>query len=667
MSDDRLQSLLGGYRRRFRLASMAFALLLAAGGAGLVLGGSLLASLAPTTTRVAALVAFVAVLVAAGLTAWRRWTLPQVARTVEYRVPLDNLLVTAEEVSAGRIPLRSVALRDELFASAESRLEGQAPAAVQPLAGVFALAAAALVALSALIAAAPQVAHLPEATLTGAASGVTAPLAPGDIRFVISPPSYTRQEATAVINPPHVVALEGSAIRIEVRTERQVTLHELDGRDTQFVSSDGLAVLTLPAAESRPLLIRQQGAGEAGDRLVHLRVEPDRRAVVTIIDPAKDLIFAEGRGEVPVHIQATDDVAIESLVLRFTHVSGSGETFTFEEGEWPIEIVRESRSAWRARGVFSLDALKLQDGDSIVYRAVARDARPGSDPSVSESYLIEVGRLAGVASQGFAVDEEQDRHAISQQMVIAKTEKLHAARGSMSESAFLEQSQLLAVEQRMVQSEFVFMTGGHVHDEVEEAEQSHEIAEGRLENSATVEMMNAIREMSRAEARLNAGDTGGALPRERAALAALQRAFDRRRYFLRTLPERSRIDVTRRLSGELETARSSTMPEVASSADPVVQDARAILAELNDLDAGSAHAVLASRLLALDPSSEALQASALRLSAAGDPESVRAASADAQSAVVGVLRERLGRQIRMPLERDPVRGRLHQELRRVRP
>ena len=42
--------------------------------------------------------------------------------------------------------------------------------------------------------------------------------------------------------------------------------------------------------------------------------------------------------------------------------------------------------------------------------------------------------------------------------------------------------------------------------------------------------------MSRAEARLNSADTTEALVNERAALRALQRAFDRRRYLLRTLP-----------------------------------------------------------------------------------------------------------------------------------
>ena len=102
----------------------------------------------------------------------------------------------------------------------------------------------------------------------------------------------------------------------------------------------------------------------------------------------------------------------------------------------------------------------------------------------------------------------------------------------------------------MIRAEVVFLSGGEIQDELEEAEQSHELQEGRLENAGRAEMLKAINEMSRAEALLNGEDTARALVSERAALAALQRAFDRQRYFLRTMAERSRIDPARRLTGD---------------------------------------------------------------------------------------------------------------------
>ena len=111
------------------------------------------------------------------------------------------------------------------------------------------------------------------------------------------------------------------------------------------------------------------------------------------------------------------------------------------------------------------------------------------------------------------------------------------------------------MEQRMVRAEVVFLGGGEIEDEVEEAAHSHELAEGRLENRGRAEMLRAINFMSRAEAQLNDGRADEALAFERQALASLERALDRRRYFLRTLPDRSRIDATRRLTGDRRDAR----------------------------------------------------------------------------------------------------------------
>jgi hypothetical protein len=627
-------------------------------------GAGRLTSLSPSAMRIAGGATFVFVVVLMAALAWRQWTSARVARAIERRIPLDNLVVTAEEVAAGRTSIRHDAIREEVFAGAVTRLEQIDAARVQPLGRSALIVTAAVVAMVTLMVAIPQSRPREMAAAQQSGAATAASLAPGDVRVVITPPTYARREVVEAVNPSSVTALEGSTVRLEVRVPPQdVTLHELDGSHRSFELANGVAVLDLVATTSRPLLVRQMNAGVAADRLVHLRIQRDERAVVSIRQPAKDLVFAEPRGQVALLIEAQDDVGLQSLALRYTRVSGSGETFTFEEGEWPIEITREGVGRWRARGVLSLERLNLQDGDTLVYRAIARDARPGADPSTSDSYLIEIGGLMGVASQGFALPEERDRHAISQQMVIVKTERLHAAKGTMDAEAFLEQAQLLAVEQRMVQAEFVFMTGGHVHDEVEEAEQSNEIAEGRLENSATVEMMNAIREMSRAEARLNAGDTGQALPYERAALKALQRAFDRRRYFLRTLPDRARIDMSRRLTGELENARSSAVVPEVESRDPLVQNARAVLTELSlpGVERGNL-TLVASRLLALGSGSEALQRAALQLSAARDAEARAAAVRQARQAIVDLLRSRMSRQLPSQLQREPLKGRLVQEL-----
>ena len=373
-------------------------------------------------------------------------------------------------------------------------------------------------------------------------------------------------------------------------------------------------------------------------------------------------------GTVPIAIEARDDLAVQALTLRYTKVSGSGETFTFEEGQVPVKVRTNEPGEWRGEAEISLAAMKVADGDTLVYRAIATDRKPGADPSTSDTFLIEIGKLAGVASTGFAVDEVRDRQGLSQQMLIIKTERLHAARNSMTAEAFQEQSRLLAVEQRMVKAEFVFMTGGEVADEVQEAEHAHELTEGRFENAAQVELLAAIREMSRAEARLNAADTGPALTFERAALQALQRAFDRRRYLLRTLPERARIDLERRLTGDVSTVKTPERGEASPAPDEGLDRIRRALAALESAIERSEGlgAALAAETLALEPTSNALQQASVAIaSGASMDDRVRGARA-AHGVLVERLRGRLAPPPQLEVLDQPALGRFVDELRRGR-
>jgi hypothetical protein len=95
----------------------------------------------------------------------------------------------------------------------------------------------------------------------------------------------------------------------------------------------------------------------------------------------------------------------------------------------PLQVERTS-GEWRARARWSLGALSLEDGDSLVYRAVVRDATRRQN-GASESFTIDVGKRLDYAGAGFAVPDEDRRYAISQQMVIMKTERLQAERARM--------------------------------------------------------------------------------------------------------------------------------------------------------------------------------------------------------------------------------------------
>jgi hypothetical protein len=649
-----------------RFVATAWASVAASSAAALVAFVLHLSGVDTSAVRVLALAAFLLVATAATTTWWRRWTLVRVAHELERRAGgLDNVIVTAAEaIESPRRPLHPV-LAAAVWEAAQHRLPAaaaQAPGVMGPLAA----AVLCMVAGGATIWSLGPAQDRPRGIDAAGAvpeSRVFARL--GDVRVRVTPPAYTGRAPFEAVNPESITVLEGSRVRVDVIAADRVQIID-PGQAAVDLERDGdLWTHTFTPAASRVLLLQPRAMGEP--RLLHVRVDPDRRPIVRIQAPARDLVLPDAHRRIQVEIAAEDDLALAQITLRYTRVAGSGESFTFEEGDLPLETRQASTAAWHGRATLALDGLKLDEGDTLVYRALARDGVPNREPSASETYIIEIGRLAGVASTGFAVPEERDRQALSQQMVIIKTERLHAARAAIGPDALLEQSRLLAVEQRMVRAEFVFMTGGHVEDEVAEAEAGHEIVEGRQENEAQVELLKAIREMSRAEARLNDGETAQALVFERAALQALQRAFDRRRYLLRTLPERTRIDPGRRLTGDRQDARETRLATAAERPDPVVAAARAVLGELTDAaDTVSASAALAARIVAVDPAHAELQHVALNVAAASGTDARRAARRDAQRVLAGLMRSRLGAPPRGVVRGDSLSGHVADALERRR-
>lgn len=643
-------------QRGYRLRATLDAVIAGAAATGLVHGLALATANAGGNAVIGAVVIGVVTFATAITYWWRTWTLAGTARAAERRWPhFENLLVTAEEALSGR-RIHPI-LANELYEHAARRLASVDTSTWRSHVNRAAVAVATASATIVLLLRAPGPPGVQ--TPAGFEGAPTAAAASAVLRATITPPAYTRRPASTIDNPVELEVLEGSRVQI---------------------AADGTSHVDFVATAPRVLLIRTGGV----ERLVNVAVTPDAPPAVAIERPGRDLLFAAPRGSVGVQIRARDDLRIATVALRYTRIAGSGETFTFEEGEVPLEFSQTADPAARqatgppsladrlasygGTGVLVLDQLKLEDGDTLVYRAVAQDDKPGRDPIASESFLIEIGKRAAASAAGFAVPDDRDRQALSQQMLIMKTERLHADRTRLSTDAVLEQSRLLAVEQRMVRAEFLFMTGGEVVDEVEEAEHAHEIAQGRFENQGQIELLNAIREMSRAEARLNGGDTGQALVFERAALQALQRAFDRRRYFLRTLPERARIDPTRRLSGDVSNARSATRAPVARAADPAVAQLRQAIVDLSEARRTPSRldAPLAAKIIALDPQSAELRRAAIRLSSPARPDPTLddrlAAAASAEAHLLSLLRARLGAAASERVPRDPLLGALADQL-----
>ena len=132
------------------------------------------------------------------------------------------------------------------------------------------------------------------------------------------------------------------------------------------------------AAESGYFVIEPfDPAAKQDPRLIPIAVTRDAAPIVRIERPGRDLVLPNTKASVAVATSATDDFGVQSLEIRYTKVSGTGEQFEFEEGTLPVTVTRESDIVWKGVGQIPIASLKLEPGDALVYRAVAQDGRPG--------------------------------------------------------------------------------------------------------------------------------------------------------------------------------------------------------------------------------------------------------------------------------------------------
>jgi hypothetical protein len=460
-------------------------------------------------------------------------------------------------------------------------------------------------------------------------------LAIGHLTITIQAPAYAALPDRTLPDPTTVEALVGSRLHVVVDTEASaVVLETLEGRQS-LTPASGIFGGDVLLARDGFLSIQPTDGAEAGPRrMVGLIAVPDRPPVVRITEPGRDLFVPDGRQHVPVALQAEDDLGMASLSLAYTRVTGSGEDFTFGEGEVPIAITRIDDRHWHATVDWHLASLALAPGDMVVYRARAADRRPGATPVESDSFMVQVLTANQADLGGFAVDEDPNKYALSQRMVILKTERLLAKKSTMGSSDFAEEGLTIGAEERQVRAMFIFMLGGEFEDaavgdtlnEIAEAESEGDIAAGRLHNQARVDLAAATRKMSSASASLAVPDVPAALIDENAALDAIQRAFSKDRYLLRAMSSVERIDLSRRLGGALtELARGprpAAVPEPPAAAAALRRLLARLVSEASDQSATRARALsaIADDCLRADPSSRALRDIAAALGqAAAEP------------------------------------------------
>jgi len=286
--------------------------------------------------------------------------------------------------------------------------------------------------------------------------------------------------------------------------------------------------------------------------------------------PARDSVLRRATGALPLEATLHDDLGLANAAFELIVSSGEGERFTARTVRVGARAYASSRDAM-LRVSLNLDSMQLGPGDIIHLRAVARDAHPAASREVgtSETRSFRVARVAEYDSIDVepAAPPEVDKSLMSQRMLLLLTEKLETRRLRLARPALLNESSKLARDQvrlRLAVGDVVFqrLGGSSTAEHAEGTDDKTGPPTGKADllaeeegddspvvaiNKPLLEAYNAMWDAGRA---LEQGDTKGAIPHMKIALAAIERSRAASRLYLRGKSPSVIVDIAKvRLAG----------------------------------------------------------------------------------------------------------------------
>jgi hypothetical protein len=497
------------------------------------------------------------------------------------------------------------------------------------------------------------------------------------LRATVVPPAYSGRPTVTLDEPSGVEALVSSVVTVSGEGDGGTIVATLDSATRPVRTVDGRWSVSL-AMPSRPALLRLRRRDTGGrERLVVLAPVIDAAPGVTLILPARDTVVRAASGLLLLRATLRDDIGLRDARFELVVSSGQDENFTFRTTV--VGNTRFGNATERTiEGRLSLDSLALKPGDVLQLRAVARDANTATGPGVgsSETRSLRVARAGEYDSLNVdpAPPGEPEGQVLSQRMLIMLTEALERRRRRLPRAILLDESGRIAADQARLRKrvgDVVFQrlggeplseetggvaSGGKVSPDelLKRAEQATHGTVGEVMdvegdetpilavNKPLLEAFNAMWDAGRA---LEQGETDRALPPMRRALAAIERARQAERIYLRGRPSAVVVDVVKaRLAGKDKGA--STVREPRAPVDPVPRRRAASFAH-------------ATALLSRDASAAADTLLVMRVDALESAPALAAALDDASRAIrrgdaaaIGLAWQR----VRRALGPAPVRG-----------
>ena len=479
----------------------------------------------------------------------------------------------------------------------------------------------------------------------------------------VLPPSYTGERHIVIEEPSSIDALAGGHVILRGRGSAAGITATVGAAPAQPSDSADQWRLEI-VVPAKPVALQLHD--RTYSRTVILAPHADSLPVVTLSSPARDTVVRTPKGALQLAAGATDDYGLDAGWFEYIVSSGEGETFTFRSSVVHRVDAGNARAVTLS-GSLNLDSLELKPGDLVHVRAVARDRNNVTGPGVgaSETRTLRIPRASeydSIAIEG-APPPDVDSSQLSQRMLIILTEKLEARRAKLARADVVKESRAIGSDEARLRQhvgEIVFARLGAAQgtedagsnagparmtpDELlAAANAATQASAGATDfggdetpvvavNRPLLEAYNAMWDASRA---LEVGEPGTALPPMRLALAAIQRARNAERLYLRGKAPTIIVDIDKvRLVGKRDNAASSSRAPrgpLDSSAERRAERFDAALDDLAGNPAAAIDSLLALRVDALE------SAPALAAALAPAIDSLRAGH-DATNALVRARR-----------------------------
>jgi hypothetical protein len=481
----------------------------------------------------------------------------------------------------------------------------------------------------------------------GAARAAADPLAA--VRASVAPPAYVGRAAVTLDDPTSIDALVGSAIVVGGAGDATLVRAQLDSAPRGVAARDGRWSTSL-AMPAHPALLRLRSTS-GRERLIVLAPIADAAPAATLLLPARDTVVRAAAGSFLLRAVVRDDIGLRDAAFEIIVSSGQEENFTFRTATLSRrQLGGRTDAALDVR--LSLDSLALKPGDVLQVRAVAHDGNTVTGPGFgsSETRALRVARAGEYDSVSVdpAPPGDPEGQVLSQRMLIILTEALEKRRPRLARPTLVTESQRIAADQARLRKQVGDIVFQRVGGEPLSEESNIGAPVGKLTpeevlaraqeatkstvgdvmdvegdetpilalNKPLLEAFNAMWDAGRA---LEQGDTRQALPPMRRALAAIERARQAERIYLRGRPSAVVVDVARaRLAGKEKGVASVREPRAI--VDPVRRRRSERFAH-------------ATALLARDPAAAADTLLVMRVSALEDDAALASSLDDAARAV----------------------------------